>query len=649
MKDPFEIPDTINFDARSSNQNSGNNWEVDPSFDSKSSRPDIKKPFHKHQKIRWLYLIILLVFVVLSGRTFFLQMVQGSSLKEAAEENRFRIHVTRAPRGVIYDAKKRLLVKNIPSFDAVLIPADLPREEEKKDEILDEIKNILKLSDQEYHEVIQQIDFTSYETTLLKENIERNQALIINSKESFLQGIQIEENPIREYQDAKSFSHILGYIGKITREELEEKKSISKNYLLNDYIGKQGLELSREETIKGINGKQQVEIDSSGRIKKIVKKEDPQPGNDLVLGINKDFQLQVEKSLTEGAKAAKSKKAAAVALDPRTGEILALVSIPSYDNNLFAKGIKEKDYREIANDENNPLLNRVISGVYPPASTIKPVVASAALTEGLIDENTTVVDKGEIIVPNKYNPDIIYKFVGWDLQGLGPMNIYDAIAKSSDIYFYYVGGGFEDFPGLEERRLEEYYKKFGLGAKTNIDLPHEAEGLIPTPEWKEKNKNEAWYLGDTYHMAIGQGDVLTTPLQVASWTSTIANGGTFYSPRLVKKTINNKENIIKELEPQVIKENFIPKGHIETVRRAMRETVLTGSGKSLNNLSTEIAGKTGTAEQGGSDKNHAWFTAFAPYDDPEIVLTVLVEEGGGGDSTAVPIAKEILEWYFNNK
>lgn len=659
MRDPFQIKNSLNFDSRATDSDYGSDWDVDPFFSSKSSRPDIRKPFYKHQKIRWLYFVVLIVFIVLISRTFFLQIVQGNSLKAAAEENRYRINITRAPRGVIYDSKKQMLVKNVPSFDATIIPADLPLErnsETSEKECMDKcqnvfslLKNVLKMSDNDFNETIKKIDFTSYESLLIKENVSRDETLIINSRDAELLGVVVEKNPIRDYQFSNTFAHLMGYIGKITSEELDQRKNASKKYLLNDYIGKQGLELSYEETLKGINGQQQVEVDSIGRVKKIVKQDEPQAGNDIVLSINKDFQIQLERSLKAGSEVTGSKKAAAVAMNPQNGEILGYVSLPAFDNNLFAKGISEKDYRQIANDKNKPLIDRIISGVYPPASTIKPVVASAALTEGLINENTTVEDKGSITVKNKYNSDIIYNFVGWNPQGLGPVNIYSAIAKSSDIYFYYVGGGFEEFHGLGEKKLEEYYKKFGLGSQTGIDLPNEAEGLIPTPSWKEKTKNEVWYLGDTYHMAIGQGDVLSTPLQVANWTSIVANGGIFYKPHLIKKIIDNKQNMISETEPRIVRENFIPKGHIETVRRAMKQTVDDGSAKMLQGLKVSSAGKTGTAEHSGSNKNHAWFTVFAPYENPEIVLTVLVEEGIGGESAAVPIAKEVLQWYFDNK
>jgi penicillin-binding protein 2 len=229
------------------------------------------------------------------------------------------------------------------------------------------------------------------------------------------------------------------------------------------------------------------------------------------------------------------------------------------------------------------------------------------------------------------------------------MNLYSAMAESSDIYFYYVGGGYEDFNGLGADKIIQYYRKFGLGSKTGIDLPTEAEGLIPTPAWKEEVKGEEWYLGDTYHISIGQGDLLTTPLQVLSWTATVANGGQVLRPYLVKEGVDREKNVIFKNEKNVIREGFISDEYIDQVKRAMRETVLSGSGKLLSGLPVSSAGKTGTAQHGGSDKTHAWYTAYAPYEDPEIALVVLIEEGGEGHDAAVPVANDILKWYFENK
>jgi penicillin-binding protein 2 len=292
------------------------------------------------------------------------------------------------------------------------------------------------------------------------------------------------------------------------------------------------------------------------------------------------------------------------------------------------------------------LYNRAISGLYPPGSTIKPIVAAAGLQEGVITPQTIIHDTGAIDVPHKYNPNIVYHFVGWNKAGLGPVNLFSALALSSDIYFYYVGGGYKEFQGLGVENLIKYYKNFGLGEKLGIDLPGEASGIIPTPEWKETTKHEEWYLGDTYHISIGQGDLLVTPLQVAAWTACIASNGKLFRPFLVKKIIDNNGNVMQESKGDIIREGFIKNEYIELVKKGMRETVLSGSAQSLSSLPYEIAGKTGTAQHGGSDKTHAWFAGFAPYDHPKVVILVLVEDGGEGSKVAVPIAGKILDWYF---
>ncbi len=605
------------------------------------------KPLFNYKKFKWLSYILFIIFILFGGRLFHMQIITGEEFQEAAEENRYRIHVKRPSRGIIYDRNKNILIRNVPSFDIVLIPADLPKDEEEKKNLILSLRDQVAISDEELNNILASEQTRSYNSITFKRNIDRDQALQLMIDLNHMPGVNIEINAIREYQDSKNFAHLIGYTGKTTEKEMEQLDQ--NEYLFNDWVGKNGLEYYYESEMRGRVGREQVEVDSKGKIKEVVAVNQPEAGKDLILSIDQEMQNKISEIVQSKLLTVKTNRAVVVAMDPNSGEIIALVNMPQYDNNLFAQGISDEQYSSLTNDQDKPLFNRAVSGLYPPGSTIKPVVAIAALDEGVVTADTIINDTGSISVPHKYNPDIVYKFVGWDLAGLGPMNIFSAIAKSSDIYFYEVGGGFEDMEGLGVEKLGEYYHKFNLGEKTGIDIPGEKDGLIPNPEWKEKNIGEQWYLGDTYHMAIGQGDVLTTPIQVALWTATIANGGTIYQPHVVKKIIEKNGNV-KEIVPKIIRENFVSDNSVDIARRGMRETVLSGSARMLGTLPISNAGKTGTAQHSGSEEDHhAWYTSFAPYENPEIVITVLVEEGGEGSDIAVPIAGEILNWYYNNK
>lgn len=646
-KNPFELDSIEGREVKELPDEFEEDWD-EALIEGKGETQEVKtiKPIFNYKKIKWLLYVILIIFFLFGGRLFHMQIIAGDDFKEAAEENRYRVHIKRPSRGIIYDRNKNILIRNIPSFDITLVPADLPKDEVEKNELLDSLRDKLDITDDELNNIKQEVSYREYNSVLLKRNIGRELAMQMMIDIDSIPGINIEINSTREYLDSKYLSHVIGYTGKVTEKEMENLDK--EEYQYNDWIGKNGLEYFYESEIRGKVGKEQVEVDSKGKIKEIVAVNEPEAGKDLISTLDLDLQKRVTEIIEEKISLLETNRAVAIVMKPDSGEILSLVSTPQYDNNLFAQGISDEDYSNLINNEDNPLFNRAISGTYPPGSTIKPVVAIAALDEGIVTPDTIIEDTGSISVPHKYNPDIVYRFVGWDLSGLGPMNIFSAIAKSSDIYFYQVGGGFEEMEGLGVEKLGEYYDKFNLGRITNIDLPAEKKGLIPDPEWKEKNKGEQWYLGDTYHMAIGQGDVLATPIQVALWTAAIANGGTVYQPMLVKKIIS-EDGSVKELMSKATKENFVTKESIEISQKGMRETVLSGSAKSLSGYNFSSAGKTGTAQHSTSDNHHAWYTGFAPYEKPEIVVTVLVEEGGEGSDIAVPITGEIFDWYFNNK
>jgi len=336
----------------------------------------------------------------------------------------------------------------------------------------------------------------------------------------------------------------------------------------------------------------------------------------------------------------KTDRAAGVALNPNTGEIMALVSFPNINNNKFIQGFTKEELEKIIQDSSKPFLNRAISGVYPPGSTIKPLIAAAVLKEGVVTPNQTINCTGSITVYNKYYPNIFRIYHDWKIHGI--TNIIKAIAESCNVYFYTVGGGYGEIQGLGIEKINYYLEKFGLGKISGIDLPEERRGLVPDKNWKEKTKNEDWYIGDTYNVSIGQGDMMTTPLQMALATAAVANNGTLFKPQIVSKIGD------KSISSQVLEKNIIDDEEIfRVVKKGMREAVISGSAKYLYDLPIKAAGKTGTAEASGNKSPHGWFTCFAPYEKPEIVLTILIENGGEGSSVAAPIAKEVLKWYFN--
>lgn len=595
-----------------------------------------------------LNLFLLLIFAglfILLGQAGYLQIFKGKYYREMAEGNRIRLERSKAERGIIYDRNLKLLVKNVPNFSLIVTPADLPKDKDKRTQIINRLAEIVG---DDSNKIVQTIDQNShsYQPLILKENLDYEKAIQIEIESENMSGVKLEIGVRREYlneandgQKALSLSHILGYEGKITKEEIEADKS--KEYFSTDYIGKTGVESYYEDVLKGKDGKKQIEVDALGKEKKVIAVADPQKGNNLVLTIDFDLQEKLEQILNEHLKTNGKARGTAVVLDPETGEILALVGLPSFDNNIFARGISEEEYHSLINDSNQPLFMRALSGTYPSGSTIKPMIAAAALEEGIINQNTTFLSTGGIYYDKWFFPD-------WKAGGHGLTNVRRALAESINTFFYIIGGGYKDFNGLGAEKMKKYVELFGLGNKLGIDLPSEAQGLIPNREWKEKVKKEEWYIGDTYHFAIGQGDVLVTPLQIAFATSVFANGGTLYLPHVVKEIISDVRGPTF-VKPRVIRENFIDKKNIEIVRQGLRQAVTSGSAAKLQNLKVSSAGKTGTAEGATGRPPHAWFTGFAPYLDPEVVITVLVEEGGEGSGIAQDVSFEFLDWYFGRK
>jgi len=357
-----------------------------------------------------------------------------------------------------------------------------------------------------------------------------------------------------------------------------------------------------------------------------------------MLSVDLDLQKFITDDLQKALDELGIQQGVVVAANPKTGEILSMVSLPAFDNNLFVTSGNNEQITKIMSDQNKPLINRATSGVYPFGSTIKPFIASAGLQEKIITTSTTIQDPGEIRVGQWVFPD-------WKVHGT--VDVYKAIAESCNVFFYSVGGGWQNIKGLGIDKIKQYLTYFGFGSKTGIDIPSDAEGLVPSPDWKKKVKNESWYIGDTYHVSIGQGDVLVTPLQLLNGVSAIANGGSLLKPHFVWKILDKDGKVLQEFQREVVRENFVSKENIEVVREGMHQATTEGSARQLGNLPVAVAAKTGTAQFGNEGKTHAWITAFAPFEDPQIAIVVLVEGGGEGNSTAQPIAKDILQYYFS--
>lgn len=571
--------------------------------------------------------ILASMFLLFVGRSAQLQILDGTSYRSLAEANRFRTVRVLPERGLIFDAQGETLAKNIPSFVLTMTIADLPRDEIERRALFDRISALAGIQPTDFDLLLTQYAKNPSEPIPVKRHIAYERAMRLAIETEQMPGFELQASSIRHYSaNIPSLSHVLGYVGKITSEELDDLRE--EGYRPIDVLGKLGVEKSAEARLRGGPGEMVIEVDARGKELAVVSKTDPTPGEDIHLTLNAKFQQFIEQRLEHLFEVTTLSRASVVALNPKTGAISALVSMPSYDNNLFAQGIEVDVFDQLLKDKDQPLFSRAISGEFPSGSTFKPFVAYSALADRVVSEHTSFLSTGGLRVSDWFFPD-------WKSGGHGTTDVRKAIAESVNTFFYIVGGGFDEFTGLGVERMTQYAARFGFGKPTGIDLPGEADGFLPSKKWKEEAKGERWYVGDTYHLAIGQGDFLTTPLQMAHATGIIANKGTAMKPHLIQ-TNEQTGGPIENLDAYAL----------EVVRQGMRQTVTQGSARSLSGLSFSVAGKTGTAQASGKERFHSWFTGFAPYDDPEIVIVVLIEEGGESTETAVPLAKETLYWWF---
>ena len=604
--------------------------------------PNLK--FHsKRQSFLIIFSFAILIFILLLGRAFWLQIWHGDYYALKSSENNVRIYQSMAPRGIIYDRNNKALTDDIPDFNLMVIPADIPKDKEALDKWVKKVAKILKKNDSEIYDFIKSLYKNSTEPVLLALDLSRDTLVELETQMLNLPGVFVNEETKRNYVDGSYFSHLLGYIGKVSNDNLKSDNY----YSLSDFIGKDGLELQYEKELRGQHGKIAVAVDSGNNVLRTLVAQEPLPGYNLTLSIDSNLQKLLTDAIESKMSETNSPGAAAVVLNVHSGEILALVSLPNFDNNIFTGNLNVEDYQNIAKSQNWSEFNRAISGTYSSGSTIKPFIAAAALSENIISPDTKIDDTlGYIQVPNQYNPDIIYTYRDWKAHGFVDMR--RAIAVSADVYFYNIGGGYKNIKGLGINLIKKYLNLFGFGSDLGIDLPGESKGLIPDPAWKKSVKKETWVTGDTYNVSIGQGDVLVTPLQMASGIAAISNGGILWQPTIVSKIIDSDGKIVKEFKPRAIRSNLIDKDKLEIVKEGMRGAVTEGSARALNDLPIKVAGKTGTAQVTNTfKKTNAWFTGFAPYDNPDIALAIVIEGAGEGSTAAIPIAKEIFWWYFN--
>jgi penicillin-binding protein 2 len=609
-------------------------------------------------RTRLLRLGLVIAFFLLSLQAWRLQIVEGRAYREQADHNRMRITTIPPLRGIIYDRNGNILAANTPAFVVSVIPTDLPRDREA--EVLQRLAGILAMDVEPIRQAVQQgrSEGDAFTPVVVRRGVDESAVQQIEEQHPRLPGVVVQPEAVRYYPEGPLLAHVLGYLGALSPEEYERQRRLcgaleseqrrKECYNPNDRVGVAGLERQYERELRGVPGQRLSEVDASGRTVRELREEPPEPGYNLVLTLDLDLQREVEQALRDGMHGSPS--AVAIVMRPTTGEILALVSLPSYDNNVFASGGRDSEIEALLNDPNRPLFNRAIAGQYPPGSTFKLVTAAAALHEHIADRNTIIESRGAILVPNEYNPQLLQRFPDWAV--LGRMNFVQGLAYSSDVYFYYLGGGFENFRGLGNERLAAYARQFGYGARTGIDLPDEAEGIVPDERWKEQALGERWVKGDTYNMAIGQGFVAATPLQVAVATNAFANGGVLYRPHLVRAIVDQEGRPVREFGPQVIRTLPLSPEHWALIREGME------AGYTISPLlrhvripGLRVAGKTGTAEfhgprnERGELPTHGWYTGFAPADKPEIAVTVFVERGSGS-TEAAPIAAQIFRKYF---
>jgi penicillin-binding protein 2 len=594
-------------------------------------------------KGRYRYLVAFLgfAFFLIFIRLWSLQVIKGSELQHLSENNRIRLLENPADRGMLLDRKGRILAHNRPSFEVYLVPEDV----KANPEVLIKIGEMLNMTPDEIGEKIKaQKRRAPFKPVKIKSDIDWNELALLESNRVHLPGLIVDVRPRRAYDCGDLGSHLIGYLGEVDENELRQSKEAP--YRMGALIGKYGVEYRWENDLRGVDGGRQIEVDALGREIKPLGMVEPFPGNNLFLTIDLDLQKTAEEAYQD-------KNGALIAMDPKTGRILAMVSKPSFKPEIFVRNILPEEWKSLVENPYHPLTNKGIQGQYPAGSIFKIVTAMAGLESGVITPNTQFNCTGAFPYGNR-------DFRCWKEGGHGTLSLHRAIVESCDIYFYQVGLKV----GVD--LIAHYANEFGLGKPTGISLPHEKPGTVPSSSWKKKRFGVPWYSGETLSFSVGQGYLSTTPLQLLMLISGIANGGNLYIPQVVEKVEDIYGNEFKEYPPVELGRADVSEKTLRIIQEALRGAVNDphGTGSACSLKEVKVAGKTGTAQvvtmpedfkRGEMNRiplkfrDHAWFVAYAPFEDPKISVVVLVEHGGFGASAAAPIAKKVIEKYLDLK
>ncbi len=585
-------------------------------------------------KSYWFLAILITGLALLLLRAWHLQITKGAYYLELSENNRLRVVETPAPRGRIFDRNGALLVNNVPSFNLYVVLGDI----KQREQVIRRISQIINIPIDEITEQIQKKKKGDpYHPIKIKEDLTMREVAVIEGHGLQLPGIKIEAEYKRQAVFGSLAAHLLGYVGEITQDQLKQEKYQTING--GSIIGKYGVEQSFDAILRGTSGEKKIEVDALGHEQQVVKEILPLRGDDIYLTMDLKVQKTAENVLAD-------RPGAIVALNPKNGDVLAMVSHPSFNPNDISGGISTKTWQTLLKDKNLPLTNRTIHGKYPPGSTFKIVLSAAILETGIAKAKDRIKCKGTFELGDR-------EFRDWKKWGHGEVDMHRSLVESCDVYYYEKG------LELGVDTIARFSHLFGLGKPTGIDLAYEKGGLIPTKDWKEKNLKKPWYPGETLSVSIGQGFVSSTPLQLATMIAAIAGDGIWYRPRLLVKTRDTATEQFSEIESAQGRKIPISAASLATIKKALAGVVSEKLGTAQASKSDlfSMAGKTGTAQVVGRETiafdlvpeefaDHAWFVAFAPVENPKIAVVVLVENGGHGGSAAAPLARTVIESYL---